>query len=83
MRKLDEEQKSSIDEKLEELLKKKQKERTRAQVFCVCCAAKNKTLYKWHNSYLCKDCHDSAVALGDKLFIKIYFEKKEDANGEC
>ena len=41
-----------------------------ALVFCVACGAINRTLRKWHNSYLCTDCFKIAQNVGDEKFIK-------------
>ena len=45
------------------------KSKTNAKVFCVSCGAVNRTLRKWHNSYLCIDCYKIAQNVGDKKFI--------------
>lgn len=59
------------EEELAELLAERyRKKRMEAQVFCVACRAKNRTLRKWHNSYLCEDCYKIAKNVGDEKFIK-------------
>ena len=58
---------SDVDAILKERQKKK---RTGAKVFCVSCGAVNRTLRKWHNSYLCVDCFKIAQNVGDEKFIK-------------
>ena len=63
----DETKEQDIDEILKERQKKK---RTGAKVFCVSCGAVNRTLHKWHNSYLCTDCFKIAQNVGDEKFIK-------------
>lgn len=52
-----------------EYFKRFGKTKTNAQVFCVACRAKNRTLRKWHNSYLCVDCYKIAQNVGDEKFI--------------
>ena len=63
----DETKEQDIDEILKDRQKKK---RTGAKVFCVSCGAVNRTLRKWHNSYLCVDCFKIAKNVGDEKFIK-------------
>ena len=59
------------EQDIDEILKERQRgKRTGASVFCVSCGAKNRTLRKWHNSYLCTDCFDIAKKVGDEKFIK-------------
>ncbi len=55
------------DEDVESILKKR---KNPAKVFCVACGAINRTLRKWHNSYLCVDCFKIAKNVGDEKFIK-------------
>lgn len=56
---------------IDEILKERQRgKRTGALVFCVGCGAKNRTLRRWHNSYLCTDCFKIAQNVGDEQFIK-------------
>lgn len=59
------------EQDIDEILKGRQKgKRTGAKVFCVSCGAVNRTLRKWHNSYLCTDCFKIAQNVGDEKFIK-------------
>lgn len=63
--------KEEYDQDVDSILKERQKgKRTGALVFCVSCGAKNRTLRKWHNSYLCTDCYRIAQNVGDEKFIK-------------
>ena len=55
---------------LVERLRSRNKTRTRAKVFCVSCGAKQRTLRKWHNSYLCVDCYKIMHRVGEDQFIK-------------
>lgn len=55
---------------IERILKERQSKRKGALVFCVACGAINRTLRKWHNSYLCTDCFKIAQNVGDEKFIK-------------
>ena len=58
------------EQDIDAILKERQKKkRTGAKVFCVSCGAVNRTLRKWHNSYLCTDCFKIAQNVGDKKFI--------------
>jgi predicted RNA-binding Zn-ribbon protein involved in translation (DUF1610 family) len=50
-------------------IKERQSKRKGALVFCVACGAINRTLRKWHNSYLCTDCFKIAQNVGDEKFI--------------
>lgn len=62
---------SNFEDKVDDILKDRQKKkRTGAKVFCVSCGAVNRTLRKWHNSYLCTDCFKIAQNVGDEKFIK-------------
>lgn len=54
---------------IERRLKERQPKRKGALVFCVACGAVNRTLRKWHNSYLCTDCFKIAQNVGDEKFI--------------
>lgn len=59
------------EQDIDAILKERQKKkRTGAKVFCVSCGAVNRTLRKWHNSYLCEDCFRIAKNVGDEKFIK-------------
>lgn len=59
------------EQDIDEILKERQKgKRTGAKVFCISCGAVNRTLRKWHNSYLCTDCFRIAQNVGDEKFIK-------------
>jgi len=58
------------EQEIERLMKERQAKRLGAQVFCVGCGAKKRTLRKWHNSYLCVDCFKVASDLGDERYIK-------------
>jgi len=60
----------SREQTIEKLMKERQAKRTGAKVFCVACGASKRTLHKWHNSYLCKDCFKTATEIGDDRFIK-------------
>lgn len=57
------------NERVDKLMKERQKHRKGALVFCVACGAVNRTLRKWHNSYLCTDCFKIAQNVGDDKFI--------------
>lgn len=57
-------------EEVDRIMKERQSKRKGALVFCVACGAKNRTLRKWHNSYLCTDCFKIAQNVGDEQFIK-------------
>ena len=53
-----------------ERLRSRRKSKVKAQVFCVSCGAKQRTLRKWHNSYLCVDCYKIMQRVGEDKFIK-------------
>jgi hypothetical protein len=54
---------------IERRVKWRRPKRKGALVFCVACGAINRTLRKWHNSYLCTDCFKIAQNVGDEKFI--------------
>lgn len=58
-----------VTNSVDKLMKERQKHRKGALVFCVACGAVNRTLRKWHNSYLCTDCFKIAQNVGDEKFI--------------
>lgn len=58
------------DELIDKALQKIKAKRKGAVVFCVSCGAKNRTLRKWHNSYLCTDCYKIMENSGEEQFIK-------------
>lgn len=67
---MDEEKVIDQDKEIDDILKKRSKtKRTGARVFCVGCGAINRTLHKWHNSYLCSECFKIAKNVGDERFI--------------
>ena len=55
---------------VEKALQKLKAKRKGAKVFCVGCGAVNRTLRKWHNSYLCTDCYKIMKNVGEEHFIK-------------
>ena len=59
-----------ISELTEKALQKLKKKRKGAKVFCVGCGAQKRTLRKWHNSYLCSECHKIMENVGEEKFIK-------------
>lgn len=58
-----------VTDSVEHRIKERQSKRKGALVFCVACGAINRTLRKWHNSYLCTDCFKIAQNVGDEKFI--------------
>lgn len=55
---------------IDKALQKLKAKRKGAKVFCVSCGAVNRTLRKWHNSYLCTDCYKIMKNVGEEQFIK-------------
>ena len=45
-------------------------QRKGSKVFCVSCGAINRTLRKWHNSYLCAECWKILKNSGEEQFLK-------------
>ena len=58
-----------MDEEIAKREAELKKKKTNAQVFCVACGAKKRTLRRWHNSYLCEECFRIANDVGDEKFI--------------
>ena len=58
------------DDLVDKALQKLKAKRKGAKVFCVSCGAVNRTLRKWHNSYLCTDCYKITKNVGEEQFIK-------------
>ena len=58
------------DDLIDKALQKLKAKRKGAKVFCVSCGAVNRTLRKWHNSYLCTDCYKIMKNVGEEQFIK-------------
>lgn len=58
-----------VTDSVERRIKERQSKRKGALVFCIACGAINRTLRKWHNSYLCTDCFKIAQNVGDEKFI--------------
>ena len=44
--------------------------RTKARVLCIGCGAQKRTLRKWHKSYLCTDCYNIMMNIGEEKYIK-------------
>ena len=57
------------DEIIEQAILHLKEKRKGAPVFCVACGARQRTLHKWHNSYLCKDCFQIMKDVGEEKFI--------------
>ena len=55
---------------VDKALQKLKAKRKGAKVFCVSWGAVNRTLRKWHNSYLCTDCYKIMKNSGEERFIK-------------
>ena len=58
------------DDLVDKALQKLKAKRKGAKVFCVSCGAQNRTLRKWHNSYLCTNCYKIMKNSGEEQFIK-------------
>lgn len=58
------------DDLVDKALQKLKAKRKGSKVFCVSCGAVNRTLRKWHNSYLCTDCYKIMKNVGEERFIK-------------
>lgn len=67
-----------VTDSVERRIKERQSKRKGALVFCVACGAINRTLRKWHNSYLCTDCFKIAQNVGDEKFIAALQGKEID-----
>ena len=65
------------DDLIDKALQKLKAKRKGAKVFCVSCGAVNRTLRKWHNSYLCTDCYKIMKNVGEEQFIKVLKGEEE------
>ena len=57
------------EEIIENALKRIKEQRKGVPIFCVACGARQRTLHKWHNSYLCEDCFKIMKNVGEEKFI--------------
>ena len=69
-------EKPSYEEEIDEILHLKKIRRAGSHVFCVGCGALNVTLYKWRNSYICRNCKKHMETIGEEAFIKAFSGKE-------
>ncbi len=66
-------------EQIDEILHQKKIRRAGSHVFCVGCGALNVTLYKWRNSYICRNCKKHMETIGEEAFIKAFSGKENNS----
>lgn len=67
---LSEEQQEQVKLVADRIIREKKAKRMGSAVFCVSCGARQRTLYKWHNSYICRDCRKILLDVGEEQFLK-------------
>ena len=70
MEQLDDEQQEQVKLVADRIIRAKKAKRVGSAVFCVSCGARQRTLYKWHNSYICRDCRKILLDVGEEQFLK-------------
>ena len=67
---LSEEQQEQVKLVADRIIRAKKAKRMGSAVFCVSCGARHRTLYRWHNSYICHDCRKILLDVGEEKFLK-------------
>lgn len=70
MEQLNDEQQEQVKLVADRIIRAKKAKRMGSAVFCVSCGARQRTLYKWHNSYICRDCRKILLDIGEEQFLK-------------
>lgn len=70
MEQLNDEQQEQVKLVADRIIRAKKAKRMGSAVFCVSCGARQRTLYKWHNSYICRDCRKILLDVGEERFLK-------------
>lgn len=70
MEQLNDEQQEQVKLVADRIILAKKAKRMGSAVFCVSCGARQRTLYKWHNSYICRDCRKILLDVGEEQFLK-------------
>lgn len=70
MEQLNDEQQEQVKLVADRIIRAKKARRMGSAVFCVSCGARQRTLYKWHNSYICRDCRKILLDVGEEQFLK-------------
>lgn len=70
MDRLSEEQQEQVKLVADRIIRARKAKRMGSAVFCVSCGARQRTLYKWHNSYICQDCRKILLSVGEEQFLK-------------
>ena len=70
MEQLNDEQHEQVKLVADRIIRAKKARRMGSAVFCLSCGARQRTLYKWHNSYICRDCRKILLDVGEEQFLK-------------